>query len=101
MKRVLCIMFCGLFFATFFSYVAPMADAQYSEEWVARYNGPGNGHEETYDIALDSSGNIYITGMSSGNGTGSDFVTIKYSPAGEQLWVARYNGPKNHHDVAR
>lgn len=65
------------------------------EQWVARYNGPGNGSDEANAITLDGSGNIFVTGHSEGSGTGADFATIKYNPDGEEQWVARYNGPGN------
>ncbi|MEO0226010.1 MAG: SBBP repeat-containing protein, partial [candidate division WOR-3 bacterium] len=30
-----------------------------------------------------------------------DYVTIKYGPAGESLWLKRYNGPADSHDEVR
>ena len=69
------------------------------EEWVARYNGPGNGIDSAYAMAVDGSGNVYVTGISFGSGTDYDATTIKYSPSGEELWVARYNGPGNGYDA--
>jgi len=68
--------------------------------WVKRYNGPGNSYDIAYAIALDGSGNVYVTGQSKGSGTSYDYATIKYDPAGNQLWVKRYNGPINHDDLA-
>ena len=53
--------------------------AQVSEEWVARYNGPGNGRDYAHAIAVDSSGNVYVTGRSDGSGTNFNYATIKYS----------------------
>ena len=42
---------------------------------------------------MDGSGNVYVAGQSYGSGTGSDYATLKYDSAGNQLWVQRYNGP--------
>jgi uncharacterized delta-60 repeat protein len=75
-------------------------DSTGNQSWVNRYNGPGNSEDWAWDIALDKSGNIYVTGWSTGNGTVSDFATIKYDKDGNQLWVARYNGPANGFDLA-
>jgi hypothetical protein len=68
--------------------------------WVRRYNGPGNGSDGASGIAVDDYGNVYVTGTSSGSGTGSDYATIKYDPDGNELWVSRYNGPGNASDNA-
>jgi hypothetical protein len=68
--------------------------------WVARYNGPGNGSDQTWAIGVDPSGNVYMTGSSMGIGTGYDYATIKYDSAGNQIWVARYDGPASGDDVA-
>jgi uncharacterized delta-60 repeat protein len=71
------------------------------QQWLARYNGPGNDGDAAYALATDVSGNVYVTGVSIGSDTGADYATIKYDSAGQQQWVARYNGPVNGDDYAQ
>jgi hypothetical protein len=70
------------------------------EQWVVRYNGPGNGHDRANAIAVDNAGNIYVTGHSESSGTGDDYATVKYDASGLQHWVAWYDGPAHSSDSA-
>ncbi len=63
------------------------------QQWVQRYNGPGNSIDHASSIAIDFSGNVYVTGYSNGSGSVIDYATIKYNSLGVQQWVSRYNGP--------
>ncbi len=75
-------------------------DSNGNRLWLARYNGPGNYHDEAKGLAVDATGNVYVTGYSSGAGTGADYATVKYDSSGNELWVARYDGPENGGDWA-
>jgi hypothetical protein len=68
--------------------------------WMAQYNPPDSYWNVATALAVDDSGNVYVTGHSYGLDTNSDYSTIKYDPSGNELWVARYNGPGNATDQA-
>ncbi len=68
------------------------------QQWVRRYDGPANSYDEVAAIAIDAAGNVYVTGKSDGSGFTSDYATIKYDAAGQQQWVARYDGSANYAD---
>ncbi|MFI5145246.1 MAG: T9SS type A sorting domain-containing protein [Ignavibacteria bacterium] len=74
--------------------------SQVTQEWAQRYNGPGNGFDAGYVMAIDGNENIYVAGSSAGSGTGLDIITIKYDNQGSPQWVQRYNGSGNQIDVA-
>jgi hypothetical protein len=67
-------------------------DGEGNELWVKRFDGPVSGSDQAMAMAVDGSGNVYVTGGSSRNGTVYDYATVKYNPGGAELWVERYNG---------
>jgi uncharacterized delta-60 repeat protein len=70
--------------------------------WVRRYDGPGGRSDNAYALAVDASGNVYVTGVS-GQGLGGgvyDYTTIKYASNGDTVWVRHYDGPASLRDEA-
>jgi uncharacterized delta-60 repeat protein len=59
--------------------------------WVRTYNGTNNATDYPSAIAVDNSGNAYVTGSSEGIGTYLDIVTLKYDSSGSLIWTDRYN----------
>jgi hypothetical protein len=49
------------------------------------------GDNTTNALAIDDSCNVYVTGYSPGINTIYDYMTVKYSTDGHELWVARYD----------
>jgi hypothetical protein len=70
-------------------------DKDGNQLWMSRYNGPGNYIDYASGIALDSQGNIIVTGFSWGINVDWDFTTIKYDTSGNQLWVRRFNSGRD------
>lgn len=64
-----------------------------TQEWVAYFNGSGNGEDKAYAITVDKDGFVYVTGYSSNLNGSTDYATVKYNSSGVQVWVAYYAGP--------
>lgn len=69
------------------------------QQWSKIYSGAATGNDVSRSVNTDALGNVYITGESKGSGVHSDYTTIKYSAAGVEQWVQRYNGPGNAIDI--
>ena len=70
-------------------YTAKYAGTNGALLWEQRYNDPANGEDYPAALAVDSHGNVVVTG-SSNNGTNTDYYTAKYAAAdGALLWEKR------------
>ncbi len=61
--------------------------------WEKFYNYSANEDDNGNSIAVDTSGNVFVTGESDGNPTNVDnfdYITLKYDANGNQLWANRY-----------
>ncbi len=85
-------------------YVTIKYNANGVRQWIARYDGPGNGNDAANAICVDKNGNVYVTGLSdalTGAFIDNDAATIKYNAQGSQVWVARYDGGFDRTDEGR
>jgi hypothetical protein len=67
-------------------------DSNGQQLWVARYDAGGI-EDRANALALDASGNVFVTGISCLNVDCSEsgFLTVKYDTNGAQLWSRLYN----------
>lgn len=71
---------------------------KYNKDGVLMWNNvfasKGGIGDEGSSVAADDLGNVYVTGTAGHivtDKSGMDWVTIKYSPSGEQLWMKPYD----------
>ncbi|MCC7291571.1 MAG: hypothetical protein IT449_05880 [Phycisphaerales bacterium] len=63
--------------------------------WSNRYDGPVSGEDASFGsdmLHVDAAGNAYVAGYTAVENGAYDMVAIKYSPAGDQLWLRRSAG---------
>ena len=86
-----------------YDYVTIKYNSTGVQQWAKTYNGQSNTDDIAAEIALDGSGNVFVTGQSE-NGTSTfpnkDCATIKYDNAGNLQSSSIYNGTGNGTDGA-
>ena len=75
------------------------AQAQVTQEWVARYASPTTHNDIPHAMTVDAGGHIYVTGTTATAGA-NDWATIKYNSAGVQEWLRTLDGGGNDAAVA-
>ncbi len=101
----------------FVDIVSAKYDANGNELWNRTFDGSGNAPSNPTSIAVDASGNLYVTGgtylmradtvyvVDSTNGRivarvqpgplGAYMVTLKYNGNGDQVWMKTFNGSRD------
>lgn len=59
--------------------------------WAVTYDGPAGRDDEAEAVALDGSGNVYVTGGSLRADGSMDVLTVKFRPNGTVAWAKRHN----------
>ena len=82
-------------------YTAKYATANGALLWERRYNGPADGNDKAFSVAVDATGNVAVTGYSTAATGRSDYYTARYAAAdGALLWEKRYNWTGTADDIA-
>src|SRR4030095_14990411 len=69
--------------------------------WTNRYISPGYDNAYANKLAVDASGNVFVTGyLERYVFYTRDIATVAYSSAGAPLWTNRYDGPGHRDDEA-
>lgn len=79
--------------ASVYDFLTLKYNSQGSLQWAARLNNAENNSDFANDLAVDSTGNVYVTGGGRYEASDYDIVTVKYNPSGEVLWIMHWIGP--------
>lgn len=87
--------------------VVSKIDANGNLIWSREFNGTASDKDILRDMAVDSTGNVYLTGYTyslasdGSNWRSYDYITLKYDTNGNQLWKRNYEHRVAYNDYAR
>lgn len=62
-------------------------------QWNNVINSTGNNADQAYDMEIDASSNLYVVGsITSDNGDGLNYYTVKYNSSGTKIWDIQTDG---------
>lgn len=83
-----------------YNIITVVYDASGTQLWATTYNGTANGFDEGYDVMIDASGNVYVTGGTISTTSNNNYVTIKYNASGVQQWATVYSNNNSNVECA-
>jgi hypothetical protein len=86
----------GLFVGATFDGFTVKLNSGGAVQWSRRYGAPG-ANEGFADVAVDDSGNVYVSGTAQAQT--ADWLTLKYGPDGTQIWDRRFSATPTSNDV--
>lgn len=81
-------------------YTAKLSSQDGATIWSKTYNGGGNSSDKAWGIVVDTDGSVFIAGEARDEYWNLNYVTIKYDPNGNEVWVRTYNGTGDYNDMA-
>jgi len=94
----------GNVYVTGYSGIVPSlndyATIKYNSEGIQQWEQifSGGAEDQATALALDDSGNVYVTGYINSAYNNCGYATIKYNPDGVQQWIKQYEGPGGSED---
>ena len=72
-------------------------------EWIRTYDSPNHGLDWGWEVVVDISGNVFVSGYETrddlGPGGGENIWLRKYDTDGNTLWTQTYSSPAHSDDV--